>query len=306
MSDARRPIWPAERPAAPRARILDRGYRPYRGPRTGVRGAVVTVWRQSVQRALGIRRSAWAKILPLAAVGISYVPAIVFIGIVALIPEENLDAGFELPTFGEYFRFIQAAVLLFVAVRRPRDPLHRPPHRDARHLPGLAAVAGQLPRRPRRVAAFSVISPHHHRPAAADAGRLRAPGRRARTGRAAWPRLVRPDPGRRGCCWRCSTPPSALGVSSLTDRKAFATAALLLLMVVVSSFIAVLVDEAGLPESLHGLSLLTGPFAWCELIYGETARHPGPGAAGRARRAGAAWTVARARRSPASATSSCR
>ena len=68
-----------------------------------------------------------------------------------------------------------------------------------------------------------------------------------------------------------------LGVSSLTDRKAFATAALLLLMVVASSFVTVLVDETGLPGSLQGLSLLSGPFGLVELVHGERASIPGLG-----------------------------
>ena len=42
------------------AQILDRGYRKYDGPRTGVQGAVRAVVVHSIQRALGMRRSIWA------------------------------------------------------------------------------------------------------------------------------------------------------------------------------------------------------------------------------------------------------
>ncbi|HEX7133555.1 MAG TPA: hypothetical protein VF228_13350 [Iamia sp.] len=254
------------------ARILDRGYRPYRGPRTGVRGSVVTVWRQSVQRALGIRRSTWAKILPLASVAISYVPAIVFIGIVALIPEENLDAGFELPTFGQYFPFIQAAVLLFVSFVGPEilctdrrtgmlgiylaSPLSRDTYLGAKGL-----------------AAFSVISLITIGPPLLMlvAYVLQGVGPDGPGGVAAsFVRIVAS-----GLLLALLYTSVGLGVSSLTDRKAFATAALLLLMVVVSTFISVLVDETGLPESLHGLSLLTGPFGLVELVHGEQTDIPG-------------------------------
>jgi ABC-2 type transport system permease protein len=259
---------------APRARILDRGYRPYRGPRTGVRGAVVTVWRQSVQRALGIRRSTWAKILPLASVGISYVPAIVFIGIVALIPEENLDAGFELPTFGAYFPFIQAAVLLFVSFVGPEilctdrrtgmlgiylaSPLSRDTYLGAKAL-----------------AAFSVISLITIGPPLLMlvAYVLQGVGPDGPGGVAAsFVRIVAA-----GLLLALLYTAVGLGVSSLTDRKAFATAALLSLMVVMSTFVSVLVDETGLPESLHGLSLLTGPFGLVELVHGERPDIPGLG-----------------------------
>jgi hypothetical protein len=41
--------------------------------------------------------------------------------------------------------------------------------------------------------------------------------------------------------------------------------------------VSVLVEEAGLPESLHALSQLTGPFALVELVHGETTSIPGLG-----------------------------
>ena len=256
-----------------RARILDRGYRPYRGPRTGVRGAVGTVWLQSVQRALGIRRSAWAKVLPLASIAISYVPAIVFVGVVALFPDAGVDE-FELPTFGEYFPFIQAAVLLFVSFVGPEvlctdrrtgmlgiylaSPLSRDSYLGAKAM-----------------AAFSVISLITVGPPLLMliAYVLQGVGPDGPGGVAA--SLVRIIAS--GLLLAVLYTAVGLGVSSLTDRKAFATAALLLLMVVVSTFVSVLVDETGLPASLHGLSLLTGPFGLVELIHGERPDIPGLG-----------------------------
>jgi ABC-2 type transport system permease protein len=258
---------------APRARILDRGYRPYRGPRTGVRGAVGTVWLQSVQRALGIRRSAWAKVLPLASVAISYVPAIVFVGVVALFPDAGVE-DFELPTFGEYFPFIQAAVLLFVSFVGPEvlctdrrtgmlgiylaSPLSRDSYLGAKAM-----------------AAFSVISLITVGPPLLMliAYVLQGVGPDGPGGVAAG--LVRIVAS--GLLLALLYTAVGLGVSSLTDRKAFATAALLLLMVVASTFISVLVDETGLPPSLHGLSLLTGPFGLVELVHGERPDIPGLG-----------------------------
>lgn len=101
------------------ARIIDRGYRSYDGPRTGVRGAITTVIRHSVQRALGLRRTVWAKVLPLAAVLIAYLPAVVFIGIVALFPKQRQSIEFPLPTYGDYYGFIIAAIMVFVALVAP-------------------------------------------------------------------------------------------------------------------------------------------------------------------------------------------
>lgn len=271
MSDA---VPPAPSDVAPRARILDRGYRPYRGPRTDVRGAVVTVWRQSVQRALGIRRSVWAKVLPLASVAISYVPAIVFIGIVALIPEENLEAGFELPTFGQYFPFIQAAVLLFVSFVVPEilctdrrtgmlgiylaSPLTRDSYIGSKALAAFSVICLITVGPPLLMLVAYVlqgVGPDGPGGVAASLVRILASGMLLA--------LLYTSVG--------------LGVSSLTDRKSFATAALLLLMVVCSLFISVLVEVTDLPVGLEGLSLLTGPFALVELVHGEPASIPGLG-----------------------------
>lgn len=100
------------------ARIIDRGYRKYDGPRTGVRGAITTVMLHTVQRALGMRRTIWAKVLPIATIGFAYVPAIVFIGIVALVPDSP-ERDFVLPTYGDYYGFVISAIMVFVALVAP-------------------------------------------------------------------------------------------------------------------------------------------------------------------------------------------
>lgn len=100
------------------ARIIDRGYRSYDGPRTGVRGAMRAVFVHSVQRALGMRRTIWAKVLPIATIGFAYVPAIVFVGIVALLPSRDTQQ-LLLPTYGDYYTFVIAAIMVFVALVAP-------------------------------------------------------------------------------------------------------------------------------------------------------------------------------------------
>ncbi|MCU1358244.1 MAG: hypothetical protein JWM89_3662 [Acidimicrobiales bacterium] len=100
------------------AEILDRGYRSYDGERRGVRGAVWAVVRHSVQRALGMRRTLWAKLLPIFAAGIAYVPAVVFVGIVALFKSDEATQ-FVLPTYAEYYGFIIAALVVFAAIVAP-------------------------------------------------------------------------------------------------------------------------------------------------------------------------------------------
>ena len=65
-----------------------------------------------------MRRTIWAKVLPIATIGIAYVPAIVFVGVVALVPSDELEANF-LPSYGEYYGFIIAAIMIFVALVAP-------------------------------------------------------------------------------------------------------------------------------------------------------------------------------------------
>ena len=72
-----------------------------------------------MQRALGMRRSIWAKVLPIATIGFAYLPAIVFVGIVALFPTSDVAAEALLPTYGDYYGFVIAAIMVFVALVAP-------------------------------------------------------------------------------------------------------------------------------------------------------------------------------------------
>jgi ABC-2 type transport system permease protein len=107
-----------------RARILDRGYRRYEGRRMGVGGAIRTLSFQTMQRALGIRRSIWAKIFPFFSIFIAYVPAIVFVGMSVLL-KDFLDRAIAeggpnvLPTYGDYYVFVWAAIVVFVGFVAP-------------------------------------------------------------------------------------------------------------------------------------------------------------------------------------------
>ncbi len=99
------------------AQIFDRGYRSYSGVRTGVPGAIKTVISQSVRSVLGLGRSARHKVIPVVVILMTYVPAIVFVGLAALLPDEIGD-GF-LPTYAEYYGFIITALFLFAAFVAP-------------------------------------------------------------------------------------------------------------------------------------------------------------------------------------------
>ncbi len=89
------------------ARIVARGFARYDGPRSGVPGAIRSVAWQSIRATLGIGRLARHKIFPIISVAIAYVPAIVFVGISVLLPEEIANQVVDYPG---YYGFITAAI----------------------------------------------------------------------------------------------------------------------------------------------------------------------------------------------------
>lgn len=113
---------PPPPPPAPRdgaaAQILERGYRHYDGVRLGRAGAVRTVWAYSLQRMLGLRRSVWAKLLPAGVIFIAYVPAIVFVGVVALAGNDPTVAA-NMPGYADYYSYVVLAVILFASFSAP-------------------------------------------------------------------------------------------------------------------------------------------------------------------------------------------
>ena len=101
------------------ATIFEPGYRPYRGARLGVAHSVRALARHSAERVLGLNRPARYKILPFTAIAIAYLPAIAFIGIIALLPNGRLRLSELIPGPGRYYGFITAAIILFAALAAP-------------------------------------------------------------------------------------------------------------------------------------------------------------------------------------------
>ncbi len=99
------------------ARILGTGYRSYDGPRLGPRHAVWTLTRHTFERIMGLRRPARYKLLPILTFVIAYLPAVAFIGAIALIPNRRL--GSFVPDPGQYFAFVTAALTLFATLSAP-------------------------------------------------------------------------------------------------------------------------------------------------------------------------------------------
>ena len=83
-----------------RGAVYDRGYRPYEGPR-GQRGAATfALFKASIRRALGIRRSWRQKVAPFVLLGVVTIPAVVNVGI-GYVTRDRIDK-LEFITYREY------------------------------------------------------------------------------------------------------------------------------------------------------------------------------------------------------------
>jgi len=97
--------------------VYDRGYRPYDGPR-GLRGsATYALYKASIRRALGIRRSWRQKFAPFVLLGIVTIPAIVNVGI-GYVTRDRIVDRLEIITYRDYVG-VSSALLLFVALVAP-------------------------------------------------------------------------------------------------------------------------------------------------------------------------------------------
>jgi ABC-2 type transport system permease protein len=114
--------------------VYDRGYRPYDGPRGGRWASRWALWRLSVRRALGLRRSWRQKVFPWSLLAIAAVPAVVNVG-VGYVTRDSPVEGFSFITYRGYVG-VSTALLLFVALTAPDIVC---PDRRNRVLPLLLA-----------------------------------------------------------------------------------------------------------------------------------------------------------------------
>lgn len=99
--------------------VYDRGYRPYEGSRGGRAAGRWALWRLTVRRALGLRRSWRQKVLPWSLLGLVMIPAAVDLGVRYATRNTPVgEIGFEFLTFRDYVG-VSTMLLLFVAVSAP-------------------------------------------------------------------------------------------------------------------------------------------------------------------------------------------
>lgn len=97
--------------------VYDRGYRPYEGRRGGRGAATAALYRASVRRALGLRRSWRQKVAPFVLLGIVTIPAVVNVGI-SYVTRGRLADPIELISYRDYVG-VSSALLVFVALTAP-------------------------------------------------------------------------------------------------------------------------------------------------------------------------------------------
>ena len=251
------------------ARIIDRGYRRYDGPRHGATGARRALYIHSLQRALGLRRGARHKIIPFATLALAYLPAAVFVGIVALVPRNVADD--LAPRYSVYYGFISAAILLYVAAVIP-DLLCTDRRTGMLGLYLAAPLDRKSYLATKSAAVLSVLSLITLGPpillligySFVDLG----PG---------WPldglKLVGQivASGLVVAGWYTAL---GMAVSAATDRRSWAAAGISLSVLVSSAVVAALVEGAGGAAWLHVFDLFGLPFEAVHRIYGEASDFP--------------------------------
>lgn len=247
-------------------RLLGSPLAPYDGPREVPGGAIRAVWADSTRRALGIRRSVGAKVIPIGTLVLTFIPAVVFVGLAALLPDNLVTEGI-LPSYADYYGFVTSAVVLFAAVVAPevltRDrreglvgyylagPLTRVTYL-ATKAAAVGAVLATATVGPSLLMLVAFTLEGSGPPGPADVVVLAARIAGAGLAVAAFFTAV------------------SMAASALTDRRAAASAGVLAVLVGSTIVVGTLVESLGWSPGLVGLSGLAGPAELVQRIFGET------------------------------------
>lgn len=97
--------------------VYDRGYRPYDGQRGRRGAATLALYKASIRRALGLRRTWRQKFAPFVLLAVVTIPAIINVG-VGYVTRDRVSDRIEIITFRNYVG-VSSALLLFVALVAP-------------------------------------------------------------------------------------------------------------------------------------------------------------------------------------------
>jgi len=252
------------------ATILDRGYRTYEGPRSGVIGAIGSVAWHSIRSVLGIGRSARHKIFPVVSLLIAYLPAMVFVGIAALLPVDLVGEG-ALPSYADYVGFIGLALVLFcglvapeVLVRDRRNGmlglyLSTPLRRDTYLIAKVVAVMATLTLVTLGPPLLLLIAYTFEGSGPGGVGDWMV----------LFLRMVVS-----GVAISAVFAAVSLAAASLTDRRAFASVGVIILLIGSAAVTSALIEGAEMSTDLHVFNLLSIPFELVQRIYGQPGSFP--------------------------------
>ncbi|WP_420434808.1 ABC transporter permease subunit [Candidatus Poriferisocius sp.] len=252
------------------ARIHDRGYLSYDGPRHRTRHAMANLSYHTAQRVLGLKRSNWQKVLPAITLFIAFVPAIVFIGIAAFLPNGE-DLG--LASNADYYGFITGALFLFTAFIAPEavctdrrsgmlglylaSPLSRDTYLLAKAA-AIAAVLGTMTLGPPLLMLIAYTL--------ADAGPSGVTGWLTELGR------ILASGAALSAFWTALS----LALSSLTARRSLASVGIFVGLLASSAVGDGLAGGAEVGDSFALFNLIALPFEAVYRIFGEAGDGDGP------------------------------
>lgn len=245
------------------ARILDRGYRTFDGERAGVAGSVRSVAWHTVRSILGLGRKARHKVFPVIVLVVAFVPSVAFLAISILLGD--IGDGVR-PDYWEFFGFSITAALLFTAlvvpeaiVRDRRDGMYSlylstPLTRPTYLLSKVIAVVGTL--------SLIVVGPALLAFLGYTVQSQGPDGFPAWIGVAARITVA-------GFAISLVHAAVSLAAASLTDRRAFASIAVILVMFGLAIAMGIVVDSAGLAPELRLLDPLGTPLEIAARLFGD-------------------------------------
>lgn len=256
------------------AQILDRGYRKFEGRRKGVWGAVRSTAWHTTRSVLGLGRKARHKIAPAMVIIVAMLPAIVFIGAAVLLGGDEFVNDFLVgivPEYSELARQSIAAMVLFTGlvapealVRDRRDgmlslylstPLTRQTYLGAKVLSvsGLMALIVLVPTVVYLFGmTFASLGPDGVGDWVVVLVRILVSGTLASIVYA----LI------------------SMGAASLTDRRAFASLAVVLTMLGAFTVVQILVDAADESIQWRLLDPVNMPMEMIARIFGDAGQYP--------------------------------
>ncbi len=247
------------------AEIFDRGYRRFEGQRSGVVGAMRSLAWHTTRAILGLGRKARHKIFPVIVIFIAFIYPVIFIGIAALFPV-NMFEDALVPEYWELSHAATPAIVLFCAMVVPealvRDrrngmlalylssPLTRATYLGGK-VGSVMATLAIVTAGPALLLLFGLtfegVGPDGPLEWIKTAGQICLGG----TGMAAVLAAV------------------GLAVASLTDRRAIASVAVVVVLILSPTIVALLVDVADMSENLQVFNVFAIALDVPQRVFGD-------------------------------------